>query len=57
MVHHHRTLWQWIRWFLALDFAILAVLFIFMPVYPWWAFAILAFVFHYIVPALTGERK
>ncbi len=46
---------DWILYFLALDAYLLGVIFIFIPLYPWWAFIALGFILSFVVPGVMGK--
>lgn len=52
-----KTYGEWILYFVTLDFLLLGIFFIFVPIYPWWAFIALGFVTKYVVPGLLGKKR
>ena len=48
---------EWLHYFITLDLFLAGVFFIFVPIYPWWVFMILAAVFNYVLPGLFGIKR
>lgn len=53
-----KTFTEWINFFVTVNLGIATLLMLFVPVYPWWFFAILAIISKYFGPYIfKGKRS
>jgi hypothetical protein len=52
-----RSFAEWINFFVTVNLGILTLLMFFVPIYPWWFFAILTLISKFFGPQITLKYK